>query len=190
MATGKSHKDGGYRTGVRHNFENLGAGSIAWVILNRIDALEAPEKTALLVGMMALGSWGAKVWNQNQITAKLLKKIGLSALIVSMLSGCALNIGQVTPDEYTGVNGETIIACELKGIQFGVFDGGVCRNVEGGQVGRTFVDLFTGAVEAVGRILGGILTGFSAAGSALGTPVLDAPQEVQSVTPDQGAIFE
>lgn len=162
-----SHPNGGRRSQTRHNIENMGGFGIVWLILNRIEGLSSAEQTvALGVGMAAL-SGALKFWNENGIGKRLLKKLGLSSIVLLLLTGCGISIGHVTPSEFEGENGQTIIACEMKGIQLGFGDGGVCQNAEGGHVSNTFAVLFTGTIEAVGRILGAVLSPFGAAGAAL-----------------------
>lgn len=195
MATGKSDVQGGHRSATRHASEIGVGGALALLIVSYLpegvaDAFQSNMLSVVLTGAF---STVAKMAGGGTATALIKKvlKLGLVAGLMGTM-GCAMSIGQVTPEEFTGANGETIIACDLKGIQFGVFDGGVCRNVEGGQVGETFVDLFTGAVEAVGRILGGILTGFASAGSALGAPQAAVPAAApeQPAAPAVGEFFE
>jgi len=164
----KSHEDGGRRSTVRHAGELTGGASLALLIVSFLPEGSISPFQATLMGTVLTGGFSqiAKLASDGGF-ARMLKTFGVGSIVLLMCSGCAFNLGVVTPHEYLGANGETIIACELKGVQFGLFDGGVCQNVEGGQVGNTFVELTTGLVEAVGRILGALLSPFGGASSAL-----------------------
>ena len=162
-----SHKLGGQRSQARHNVENLGAGGILFVILGRIDGLTSMEQTAIMGAGMVVMSAFAKMWSENGMTARVISKLGLGLLTLFVVSGCAINLGRVTPELFEGQNGETIIACTTEGVQIALGDGGVCRNIEGGHVSETFADLFTGTIEAAGRVIGGVFTGLGSAGAAI-----------------------
>ena len=161
-----SHPRGGRRSHTRHNLENMGGFGVVWLILNRMDGLSSAEQTVALGVGMALLSGAAKIWNEYGLTGKLLKKVGLGALVALLLTGCGVSIGKVTPHEFEGENGQTIIACEMTGVQFGAGDGGVCQNAEGGHVSDVFAWMVTGIVDSAGRILGAVLSPLSALGSA------------------------
>lgn len=188
-----SHPNGGRRSQTRHNLENMGGFGIVWLVLNRVDGLTSAEQTvALGVGMAGLSAL-AKFWSENGISKRLLGKIGLTGMALLLFTGCGISLGQVTPSKFEGSNGETIIACEMRGIQIGIGDGGVCQNAEGGHVSNTFAVLFTGTIEAVGRILGAVLSPFGAAGAALQSapavtlpppPARDVPGIVQAPSVD------
>lgn len=174
MATAKSHVDGGQRSAKRHAGELTGGAAMALLLVSllpegMLDAFQGNLASVVMTGAFSQASKLAS----NGGFMNLLKRLGAVSLLVVMVSGCGVSMGRVTPHEFTGHNGETIIACTIEGVQFGLFDGGVCRNVEGGQVGQTFVDLFTGTVEAVGRIVGGLLMGLGGAGAAI-VPADDA----------------
>ena len=186
MATGKSDPQGGQRSQVRHNVDNLGMSGFAWVAINRLaeaDYLSTAEATAIFGGVVVVGSGFLKWASSKGLGDRILKKLGLVGLVLVMLSGCGISVGHVVPHEFTGANGQTIIACTVTGVQLGIGDGGVCRNVEGGHVSKSFADLFTGTLEAAGRIIGGVFMGLGSAGAAIApaapaadpAPVADAP---------------
>jgi len=168
MATAKSDVQGGQRSAKRHAGELTGGAAIALLIVSLLPEgmLDAFQGNLASVVMTGFFSQAGKFVSGGGI-GKALKIMGVGSLLVVMLSGCGVSMGKLVPHEFTGHNGETIIACEITGIQFGLFDGGVCRNVEGGQIGQTFVDLFVGTVEAAGRIIGGLLMGMGGAGAAI-----------------------
>lgn len=179
-----SHRLGGRRTQTRHNVENMGISGLLFVVLNRIDSLDSMEKTAIMgAGVVMIGA-AAKFWSERDIGGKLLAKVGLGSLVLLVLTGCGISLGQVKPEQFEGSNGETIIACEMRGIQIGVGDGGVCQNAEGGHVSSIFSQMFIGTVEAAGRVLGALLSPFGAIGAAgealrapAPPPAIVAPEE-------------
>jgi len=162
----KSHDLGGRRSQARHNFENAGASGLVWFVLNRIDSLDSAEKTALMGFLVVALSALAKAWSDHRLTSKLLAKAGLGGIVLVALSGCAISLGEIEPHEFEGSNGETIIACSVRGVQLAAGDGGVCSNVEGGRVSDAFAWLVTSVVEGVGRVLGAVLSPFGAIGAA------------------------
>ena len=161
-----SHELGGRRSQARHAFENGGISGLLFVVLSRIESLDSVEKTALMAFGITAGGAIAKAWNEHRLTGKLLAKIGLGGIVLTLFTGCAWSVGDVQPMSFEGRNGETIIACRVQGIQVAVGDGGLCRNAEGGHVSQVFSGLFTGTVEAAGRIVGALLSPFGALGAA------------------------
>lgn len=168
-------KGSGMRSQARHNFENLGAGALAWFALNRFEDLSTVEKDALLIGGMAILSGLAKFWSSHDIGGRILSKLGLGALVLLMLSGCTGVIGTLDPEEYEGSNGETIVACRIAGFSWAFGAGGTCGTVVGGHVSDVFAGLVTGTLDAAARMAGGFLTG---AGAAI-IPPPRAPVEVR-----------
>lgn len=166
MATGKSDKSGGHRSAKRHAGELTIGGSLALLIVSFLPEGAIDPFQATLLGTVLTGgfSQGAKLIQGGGI-GKMLKFFGVGSLVFML--GCGVSIGRVTPEEFTGNNGETIIACTLEGFQLGVFDGGVCRNVEGGQIGDTFVDLTLGLGRIAMAAIGGIFSAFGSAGAAI-----------------------
>jgi len=139
---------------------------------------------SLLAGTLIGILGGAYKWLhesgiEDALTGRIKRAIsgGAAALLLLSLVGCGISLGRVTPASYTGINGETIIACEIVGIQLGIGDGGVCQNVEGGELSDAPVRL----VEAAGRIAGALFTPFGAVGAALSAPPPPPPAPVREV---------
>ena len=97
-------------------------------------------------------------------------------LLMACLTGCALSVGTIEPREFTAVSGETVLACETKGIQFSVGDGGNCRvdsdgflsTQEGGHASDTARDIVLGVFEGAGRIVAGMFGGIGGFFSGIG----------------------
>jgi len=182
----KSDEAGGLRsTGnergqIRHGVDNLGAMGFAWLALNRIDALDATEKMVLMGGLTVLGSSVLKAWSSFGMTqriSKLIDKAAPLALVCAfLLSGCAIQLGRATPQEFEGKYGETIIACEVVGISMAFGDADICRNTEGGHISEFFKDMVLGITDAAIRIVGGVFTGVGGIGAAIqAQPAVAAP---------------
>ena len=199
MASGKSHELGGQRTQVRHNIENLGVGGLLLILVNRLEGFESWEQNALMYGGMAIGSAVLK-WlsTSSPIRDGLLKKIGILSIVAAVFtSGCAVQLGSVKPHFETGPNGNTIVACEVKGVSLALGDGGICRNVEGGHVSQFFSSMFTSTVSlalgVVGSIFGGI-GGIGAAMTAQPIPAAPTPDDhppaiIEEAPADSGGSF-
>ena len=162
----KSDPKGGQRSHARHGGELATGGALALLIVSFVPEGVLDAFQTNLMGIVLTGGFSSltKALSGGGF-GKLLKAIGIGSIVLTM--GCGVSLGRVTPMDFSGPDGETIISCELTGFHLGVFDGGVCRNVEGGQVGETFVDLTTGLVEAAGKILGALLSPFGAASANL-----------------------
>lgn len=175
----KSHPLGGQRTKGRHVAELGTGGALALLIVSFIPEgwMNAFQQNLSGVVLTGAFSTAAKLLHESGLMGRLLK-LGMVLSVMVVLTGCAFSVGTVDPEITTGADGETIVACEMKGVQFGVFDGGVCRNVEGGQVGDTFVELVTGTVTAVIRAIAGGIAGFGGGiqAAAADTPVPSAPE--------------
>lgn len=175
----KSHELGGQRSNVRHNIDQLGGFGAAYFVLNRfvengtIDTMEA----AMLFGSI---QWAVSALGKAASTygPKLLARYGFTLSLFLLLSGCAIQLGRSTPHEFTGANGETIIACDVQGISVALGDADICRNVEGGHVGRDFVDMTLGVVKAAGSIVAGFFTGLGGAGQGMQAAVNSGPPPV------------
>ncbi len=165
----KSDELGGQRSQMRHNLDNLGAGGFLWILLQRMDSLDSTEKMVLMGAGMAFISAALKFWSTHDLGGKLLKKLGLGALVVLLSTsvGCAVFAGSSKPELFEGVNGETIVACEIKGIAFTFGDADICRNVEGGHISEPFAGVLSGLFETVLRVVGGIFTGIGGVGAAI-----------------------
>jgi len=162
----------------------MGAFGVVWLALNRMDGLSTAEQTVALGVGMAVLSGIAKVWSENSLTQKLLAKVGLASLVLLVLTGCGVSLGHVTPHEFEGENGQTIIACEMRGIQLGVGDGGVCQNAEGGHVSDVFAGMWTATVDTVRTIVAAIFVPFSAIGAA-GQSIAAAPPASFPTPPEE-----
>lgn len=163
----KGHELGGQRVSKKRHAGELGAGgALALLIVSYLpEGFADPFQTNLLsVVLTAVFSTAAKALREVDV----LRKMGIGGLVVVLLSsGCALTMGEIEPREFTGVQGETIVACEIRGVSLAVGDGGTCATVEGGQVSAGFVDVVLGLVESAGRIVGGIFTGIGGIGAAV-----------------------
>ena len=169
----KAHEQGGRRGQIRHSSEAMGASGILWVLLNRIEGLSSAESTALMgAGVVILGAL-AKAWSEYGLTAKLLGKLSLGGLVVTL--GCAGLIGTSTPQGIDVGNGETIVAHTVEGVAWSFWDGGIGQNVEGGTGGQTTVGVLQGIVEAVGRVIAGMFTGLGGIGQGI-TEATTAPE--------------
>tara|TARA_Y100000310_G_scaffold334667_1_gene414933 strand:- start:1019 stop:1537 length:519 start_codon:yes stop_codon:yes gene_type:complete len=168
MVKKKSHELGGHRSAVRHGSE-LGVGAaLALLVVSFlpdgwVDAFQSNLLSVVLTGGF---STAAKLLDAKGLLPGIAKS-GLVLIMAGTISGCALTVGTVDPEEFTGVQGETIIACEIKGFSLAVGDGGTCRTVEGGNVSQGFVGMVTGLVESVGRILSGVFGGIGSAFSGM-----------------------
>ncbi len=125
-----------------------------------------------------------------QLTARgFLKNTTPMAMVLICLLplGCAVQLGQVHPNFYTGADGETVVACDVKGVSLSFGDADICRNVEGGHVSRTFADMTLGLVRAAGAIVAGFFTGLGGAGAgvqaALAPEVPATPLPAPSANP-------
>lgn len=184
-----SHAQGGRRSRIRHATEGGTLSSaVTFLMLQWSPAFlsgeSGPVMKSLLAGALigilgGLYKWFHESGIEGAITGRIKRAIegGAAALLLLSLVGCGISLGRVTPASYTGINGETIIACEVVGIQLGIGDGGVCQNVEGGELSDAPVRL----VESVGRIAGAIFTPFGALGAALSAPPPPAPAPVRDV---------
>lgn len=191
----KSDELGGQRrTITRHSFEGGAVTALSALIVGKfgdvfglVDPWQQAAALSVLVG--ALGGV-AKFWNENRITSRILNRLGPAApvaLAAMILSGCAIQLGTAKPEEFHGAFGETIVACEIKGISIAIGDADICRNVEGGHVGRDFVDMTLGVVRMLGQAVAGLFTGLGGAGqgmaAALVAPEAPAPTAVDSPVP-------
>ncbi len=163
----KSNELGGQRSGVRHASEIGIGGALALLIVSFLpDAWIDPFQSNLIsVVLTATFSTAAKLLQQKGILG-ILGKAGLVVLVTTSM-GCAVFAGSSKPYEFTGVQGETIVACEIKGIALTFGDADICRNVEGGHISEPFAGVLSGLFDAVLRIIGGIFTGIGGVGAAI-----------------------
>ena len=140
-----------------------------------------------LTGVVLTGAFstGAKLLNESGLVAKLMKT-GLVALLIGS-TGCAVQLGTVVPEIHTGADGETIVACEVKGVTLAFGDGGICRNIEGGHVSQAFAGLFTSTIGLAMSAVAGIFGGIGAIGSGMAAQPI--PQPV-AAAPHPPAIIE
>jgi hypothetical protein len=134
--------------------------------------MSTAEATAWMGVVVWLASAIGKFWSEHDLSTKLLKRIGLGALLVLMTTstGCAGFAGVSTPHAFEGINGETIVACDIKGVGFSFGSADICRNIEGGHISEFFKDMTLGVVREASRVVGGVLTGIGGLGTAI-TPV-------------------
>lgn len=156
-----SHPLGGRRSVTRHGTETGVVTAFSAIVIGKFGAvagLDDPFYQAMGLAVLTgiLGSL-AKVWNENGLTKKLLAKAGLAALLLPLLGGCAIQLGTSTPEAFTGPMGETIIACEVRGVSVALGDGGVCQNIEGGHVSSAFSALWQGTVGSALNLVGAFL---------------------------------
>ena len=96
--------------------------------------------------------------------------------LVLSLAGCTSVMGTVEPKEFTSVNGETIVACEVKGWSISMGDGGLCRvddtgfvsTQEGGRLSESFRDFGLGVLNTAGKIVSGLFGGIGGFFSGIG----------------------
>lgn len=161
----KSDPQGGRRGQVRHTTESMGASGILWVLLNRMDGLSSAEATACMGAGVVILTGLAKAWQEHGLTRKLLAKMSLGSLVVTL--GCAGLIGTSTPTGIDVGNGETIVAHTVEGLAWTFWDGGVGQNVEGGTGGQVTVGVVEGIIEAVGKVVGGLFMGLGGIGQGI-----------------------
>lgn len=154
-----SHPLGGRRSLTRHGGETTVVTALSAIVIGKfgsVAGLDDPFYQAMGLAVLtgALGTL-AKIWHENGLTKKLLAKAGLAALLLPLLGGCAVQLGTSTPESFTGPMGETIIACDVRGVSIAIGDGGVCQNVEGGHVSSAFSALWQGTVGAAVNLVGG-----------------------------------
>lgn len=192
----KSDELGGQRrTITRHSFEGGAVTAFASLVVAKfgetVGITEVWEQGAALSVLVGVFAGIAKFWHENRITSRILNRLGPAAPVAVaalLLSGCAIQLGTANPKEFNGAFGETIVACEIKGISLAIGDADICRNVEGGHVGRDFVDMTLGVVRMLGQAVAGLFTGLGGAGqgmaAALAAPEAPAaPAAVDSPVP-------
>lgn len=167
-----SHPLGGRRTVTRHGTETTVVTAISAIFVGKFGAglgLDDPFYQAMgLAVLTGVGGAIVKTWNENGLTKKLLGKVGLAVVLIPFLGGCAVQLGTSTPESFTGPMGETIIACDVRGVSIAIGDGGVCQNVEGGHVSQMFSALWQGTVGTAVNLVGGF---FGRPGVAAPVPV-------------------
>lgn len=188
----KSDELGGRRTITRHTFEGGAVTALGALIVEKWGGLfgiaEGWEQTAALSILVAILGGLAKFWHENRITARLLGFLppappappAAIAFLAVFLSGCAIQLGTADPKEFRGAFGETIVACEIKGISIAIGDADICRNVEGGKVSQTFADMTLGVFRIVGQAVAGFFSGLGGAGAGMKDALAEpqkAPEE-------------
>ena len=166
----KSHKLGGTRTKGRHVGELGAGGALALLIVSMFpESWELDAFQMNLFGVVLTGTFStmAKVFHEAGGLSRIIGSIGLVSLLSLSLVGCAGSLGRSTPEFKTGGDGETIVACETVGVQWAFGSASVCRNIEGGHVGRDFANIVTGSLGMAMRALGGVFTGFGSVGTVL-----------------------
>jgi len=157
---------GGARSVGKHVSE-LGMGgvlaSLAVSFLPEDSGLSAFQ-LALLVSALTGGfSTVAKIMDAKGWLGNV-TKTGLVVLLATTMSGCAFQVGKVDPLFITGADGETIMACKLRGISVALGDGAVCRDTtEGGELSQGFTHMIEAMFNGTARIVGGMFGGMSAA---------------------------
>ena len=190
----KSDALGGQRTVLRHGIEGTGVTALGALVIEGLGVKlgfsdNAWMKNAML--MVFVGAIGSlvKFWHENGISQRLLNRFlpplpppppgaaGSAAAILAalLLSGCAVQLGTAKPQAFNSPYGETIIACEIRGISFALGDADICRNVEGGKVSKTAADMVLGVVRIAGGMVGAFFHGFGGAGSAMEAAAATAP---------------
>ncbi len=163
----KSDPQGGQRTAGRHVSELGVGGALALFIVSLLpDAWLDPFQMNLL-GVILTGAFStiAKILHARGLLGELTRSGLVLALLISI--GCAGQVGTITPEFRTGADGETIVACTIKGVSISWGDSDICRNVEGGHVGRDFVGMFLGVVQIAVSAVGGIFSGLGGVGASM-----------------------
>lgn len=162
----KSHPQGGTRTrglGTKTG-EWTAAGALAVFVISYVppDFMDSMQQNFGSIVLTAIFKEIAA-----QLTARGLLK-DTTQVVVALLCllplGCAVQLGEIHPNFHTGADGETVVACDVKGASFSFGDADICRNVEGGHVSRTFSDLALGLVRTAGSIVAGFFSGLGGAG--------------------------
>lgn len=193
----KSDELGGRRTITRHTFEGGAVTALSALIVGKLGGLvgvvEPWEQAAALSILVGILGGFAKFWHENRITARALARVlgpdspagpTAGALIAAFLiSGCAIQLGTADPKEFRGAFGETIVACEIKGISIAVGDADICRNVEGGRVSQTFADMTLGVVRIVGQAVAGFFSGLGGAGAGMRDALEASPSSPPASSP-------
>lgn len=187
--TKKSDPDGGIRrTITRHSFEGGAVTAFAALLVAKFGAsfgiTEVWEQSAALAILVGLLGGLAKFWHENGITQILLDRLrggtppaaGAAILAGFLLSGCAIQLGTANPKEFSGAFGETIVACEIRGISIAMGDADICRNVEGGHVSKTFADMVLGTIRTAVAGVAGLFSGFGQAGTAMQAALAPVPE--------------
>ncbi len=176
----------------RAAIENVGLGiPLANMATGALRSVEAPgwltdNMGAIVVVLVALGMHVAR---DRGWLPKLsgVVKMGLVLGITLALTGCTGLAGTLEPKPFKVVDttgqAELVVACEVKGIAWGLGDGGLCRvdddgyvsTVEGGRASETFLGIVTEIGNAAGRVIGGLFGGIGAAFSAVGQGASSAP---------------
>lgn len=175
----KSDPRGGIRSQVRHNTEQVAANGFTFAALKYLvdnDMIDAQMAMLLMGGVVTALSAGLKAWSTLEMTPRvktlLSRWLPMSIIsLVLMAQGCAIQVGRVTPEEFTSITGETLIACKVEGIQFAFGDADICRNVEGGHVSRTFADMTLGIVRLAANAVAGFFSGLGGAGAGMQSAV-------------------
>ncbi len=163
--TKKASDLGGQRArATQHGVEVGGASALALLVISfapagMLDPFQAATAASVLTGVFSMI---AKVLRDRGILPEVAKS-ALVLILAGGLGGCALTLGTIEPQEFTAAQGETVIACEIKGLSLAFGDGGTCATVEGGKISQAAADLLGGVFNGVRGILAGIFGGPAAA---------------------------
>lgn len=187
IETKKSDPNGGIRrTITRHTFEGGAVTAFAALLVAKFGEVfgisEVWEQSAALAILVGLLGGLAKFWHENDLTRRILAKFlgpSVGILLALLVGGCAIQLGSSNPKEFSGAFGETIVACEIKGVSIAFGDADICRNVEGGHVSKTFADMTLGTIRAAGAIVAGFFTGLGGAGQGMQDALAPVPAETE-----------
>lgn len=180
----KSDELGGQRrTLTRHGFEGGAVTAAAALLVGKFGAslgiTEVWEQSAALAVLVGILGTVAKFWHENELTKRILARAlppAAGILLAVLVSGCAIQLGRVTPHEFSGAFGETVIACETVGINLAFGDADICRNTEGGHVSKTFADMTLGLVRTAAAAVAGFFSGLGSAGQGMQSALAPVPE--------------
>lgn len=170
----------GSRTIARHGAQGTATvGSLMTILQSMVNMEWLTQESAffalgaLTVVGTTLWKWSDKLKMEARVNKALEKHFPSSIVILLVclaltLPGCAVQLGTAKPEKFVALDGTMLIACETKGVYFAVGDADICSNsMRGGHVGRDFVDMTLGVVQAAGSIVAGFFTGLGGAGAGM-----------------------
>ncbi len=156
----------GSRSTVRHGAQGAAsAGGLALLLQALVDAgkLDIQGAFLALAILTPVLTTLLKLWDGLDGLARLkalLNRVAPLVVAIGLLGGCAIQLGTMTPEQFSTLGGGTMIACETKGITIALGDADLCSNsARGGKVSQTFAGMALGLVRTAGAAVAGFFGG-------------------------------